>query len=55
MKHAKLKLLTGGLLIGAFYIAVKCPCDVYLECHRWQYIALLAGAAVPAFVHFGAR
>ena len=50
MKHTKAKIITGAMLAGALYIALKCPCTVYLECHRWQYLALLAGAAVPAFV-----
>lgn len=46
MKHVIPKLVNGIALGTATYLAVSCPCDVYLECKRPYYLALLAiGAA----------
>ena len=52
MNVVVLKVITGTLLGSALYLAVTCPCPIYLECHREKSLALLLLAAVPAVVDF---
>lgn len=52
MKHFVVKLATAGVLSAALYLAISCPCEIYLECHREKYLALLAVAAFPAIAEF---
>jgi hypothetical protein len=48
--NAKEKLLTGALIAAAGYIAVTCPCEKYLVCHRTVYLSLLSAAAAMSFL-----
>lgn len=48
MKHVSSKVFCGSVLAAATYLAVTCPCETYLECHREKFLALLAVAAVFA-------
>lgn len=49
--NGKEKLLTGGLIAAAGYIAITCPCERYLVCHRTIYLSLLGAAAAMSFLH----
>lgn len=48
MLHGGKKILISGLLAIALYYAATCPCETYLECHRWQYNgALITALLLP--------
>lgn len=54
MKHVAPKLFCSVALGAALYLAVSCPCDTYLKCHRGKYLALLGMAAGFAFADIDA-
>lgn len=42
-------VVVGGLLVST-YIAITCPCPVYLECHKEQFFGGLLAAFVAGLV-----
>lgn len=44
------KKIANGIVLGAaWYLAVSCPCEVYLSCYKTHYLVLLAIAGAFAF------
>lgn len=43
------KIINGLVLASALYLALSCPCDTYLTCHKAKYLALLAIGAGFAY------
>jgi hypothetical protein len=36
------KLLNGIAGVAVLYMALTCPCETYLKCHKGKYLTLLA-------------
>ena len=49
--NATKKIINGAVGAAVLYMALTCPCETYLSCHKTAYLSLLGVMAAFALVH----